>query len=342
MTQGIVRRNSIGDPKHDTFVVVSAPTDETTQAAPTVFTPSRVETHLVDGPREPGGFSEKTQIVGVTPELAAEWLERFGNRKNRRINPDRVRYYRDLMALKRWQTSGEAAISFDVSGMLLNGHHRLEAVVLLGSDVTFVVRRNVQQDVLPYVDAHQSRTANQIGRMLGIDTRQDDALKVIMTVCAGEINAFNRYISALEVEKGREVFASDLSVLQAGLEGVHWPHRRKLRAGIRGGILMCILANPESAQRFMAALQPVIDRTSVEPKAVVNLVRWLEERPSTSGGRGQIEDAEATINAFEQFCAGEVKTSVRSGGFAFPRSRASEILEIVRTRVSSSLPACTT
>lgn len=339
--QGIVRRNSSGDPKHDTFVVATAPAPVIVRVADDRPTPPAEPVREVTGAA--AEQTETVETVVVSPKLAAEWLERFGNRKNRHINPHRVRYYRDLMALKRWMVSGEAAISFDVFGMLLNGHHRLEAVILLGLDVVFIVRRNVRPDVLQYIDAHQARTAGQIGRMLGIDTRQDDALKVIMTICsASETDGagyYNRYVSALDIERGRELFAKELSLLEVGMDGVHWPHHRKVRAGIRAGIIMCLLANPDSAQRFMNALQPVIDRTSTEPRAVVNLVRWLEGRHSTSGGRVQIEDAEVTINSFEQFCSGEIRTAVKSGGFSFSRSRATEILELVRARVSADQPA---
>lgn len=77
-------------------------------------------------------------IVDVTPELAEKWLAK--NPRNRNVRRQVVaRYARDMTA-GRWRLNGDA-IRFDAHGALLDGQHRLHAVVESGVTITtFVIR----------------------------------------------------------------------------------------------------------------------------------------------------------------------------------------------------------
>lgn len=68
----------------------------------------------------------------VTPAMARKWLE--GNHLNRMINNQRVNTFARDMKAGRWRDNGET-ICFDTTGALLNGQHRLSAVVKSGCPV---------------------------------------------------------------------------------------------------------------------------------------------------------------------------------------------------------------
>lgn len=87
-----------------------------------------------------------TEEVTVTPAMAAEWLEdhytRLDKKKfvQRNISPTTVNRYAADMLNGDWQLSPEP-ISFDEEGNLINGQHRLSAVVKSGKRIPFFISR---------------------------------------------------------------------------------------------------------------------------------------------------------------------------------------------------------
>lgn len=70
------------------------------------------------------------EMVDVTPEIAAAWLERNTvNRPLRRVVVDR---YASDMSAGRWIHSPDNIIAFDSDGNLIGGQHRLHAVIKSG------------------------------------------------------------------------------------------------------------------------------------------------------------------------------------------------------------------
>lgn len=95
--------------------------------------------------------------VTVTPETAARWLD--ANTKNRRLRATDVdRYARDMKA-GNWLLTGEA-IKFAADGTLLDGQHRLAAIVKTGITITMLVVRNITDDAQSVMDTGRKRTAS--------------------------------------------------------------------------------------------------------------------------------------------------------------------------------------
>lgn len=67
-----------------------------------------------------------SEIKEVTPELAREWLDH--NTNNRTLRRDTVTRYANDMSAGNWSLVGDS-ICFDESGNLINGQHRLNAVI---------------------------------------------------------------------------------------------------------------------------------------------------------------------------------------------------------------------
>lgn len=101
------------------------------------------------------------EIVTVTPQLAEQWLS--GNTVNRKIRIAKVNDYASDMLAGRW-TISEAAICFAPDGKLLNGQHRLTAVVASGVAVPMLVMRNVPLAAMGNMDSGVKRSAaDQLG-----------------------------------------------------------------------------------------------------------------------------------------------------------------------------------
>lgn len=95
-------------------------------------------------------------IVMVTPEMAARWLEEF-NSHNRPLRLSLVKFYANQMRLGLWMLTHQG-IAFSVNGTLIDGQHRLAAVVMSGVSVKFWVCRGADMESQIVVDDHAKRT----------------------------------------------------------------------------------------------------------------------------------------------------------------------------------------
>lgn len=102
---------------------------------------------------------DAAQIYDVTPELAAQWLEH--NTRNRKLYQRVVNRYAADMKAGRWRQSVDA-IGFDVNGAIINGQHRLWAVLEAGVTVPMTVMFGLQTDVVDILDDHLKRNLRDV------------------------------------------------------------------------------------------------------------------------------------------------------------------------------------
>lgn len=92
----------------------------------------------------------------VTPEKAQEYLSR--NASGRPITSSTVSMYARDMTAGCWHVTHQG-IAFDEDGYLIDGQHRLSAVVLSGKTVRYLVTRGLSRDVFPSLDLVDPRTS---------------------------------------------------------------------------------------------------------------------------------------------------------------------------------------
>lgn len=78
----------------------------------------------------------RAEIVEITPEVAEEWL--LGNTINRHIRVNVVQAYARDMKNGCWDFNGES-IKFSPNGQLIDGQHRLQAVIVSGVTIKSLV-----------------------------------------------------------------------------------------------------------------------------------------------------------------------------------------------------------
>lgn len=94
------------------------------------------------------------RLVHITPTQAAEWLKR--NTRNRPIClPDVDRYRRDLER-GNWITTHQG-VAFALDGTLIDGQHRLTAIVEAGVGAEMPVFENLSLDAIAVIDDHRVR-----------------------------------------------------------------------------------------------------------------------------------------------------------------------------------------
>ncbi len=119
-----------------------------------------------------------TAPVEVTPELARLWLE--FNVNNRHVNPSRVAQIARDMSAGLWKQNGDS-IRFDREGRLIDGQHRLLAVIESGKSLSTFVVRGLEPEAQTTIDTGQARSAGQQLHLLGF-SNATKAASVVVTL----------------------------------------------------------------------------------------------------------------------------------------------------------------
>ncbi|GAB3659310.1 hypothetical protein GCM10027596_16710 [Nocardioides korecus] len=93
------------------------------------------------------------EILDVTPEMAESWLSRNAN--NRNLRGQVIASYARDVAAGSWVLNGET-VKISTAGQLLDGQHRLIAVVEANVMAPMIVVREIPAEVMPTVDAAPS------------------------------------------------------------------------------------------------------------------------------------------------------------------------------------------
>lgn len=107
------------------------------------------------------------RIETITPAKAKEYLSH--NMVNRLLNKARVDAYARTMKSGNWQLNGEA-IRFNKNGELIDGQHRLNAIIKAGIPVSIVIMTDIDNAVSIY-DRGRNRSVSDALIIEGMDKR---------------------------------------------------------------------------------------------------------------------------------------------------------------------------
>ena len=104
-------------------------------------------------------------VIRVTPKHAARLLS--NNTGNRRLDNNRVRRYANEIVKGQWKTTGDT-IKLGRDGRLLDGQHRLAAIVEANTPVTLAVADGIDHDVFDVLDSGKNRTIGDVFNIAGV------------------------------------------------------------------------------------------------------------------------------------------------------------------------------
>lgn len=104
------------------------------------------------------------EIVDITPDLAEKWLNQ--NTHNRNLRQRDVNGYAADMASGNWAENGQS-IKFSTTGVLLDGQHRLTAIVQSGVTVRMLVVSNLPTTTQDTMDTGAKRTLSDVLKLHG-------------------------------------------------------------------------------------------------------------------------------------------------------------------------------
>ena len=135
----------------------------TPAAGLTALDPNSVAMHL------PDQQEFRTQQVAVTPTVASAWLRR--NDANRKLRQRAVKQYAHDIRRGAWKPTGET-IKFSTTGRLLDGQHRLAAIVDSGVSIEMSVTTGLDNGAFDVIDTGRSRTGVDVLVIEGVGLRE--------------------------------------------------------------------------------------------------------------------------------------------------------------------------
>ncbi len=144
----------------------------------------------------------KAEVLKVDDEMALAWLARTEELgfHNRRLSNQFIKRYAHAMREGRWQLNGETII-LDESGALLNGQHRLHAVLeVTTSDegpvfIEMLVAQGVKRSTFQTMDQGVKRTAGQILGIGGI-SQGESLAALVRKIYIWETNRYSDHTVA--------------------------------------------------------------------------------------------------------------------------------------------------
>jgi len=138
----------------------------------------------------------------ITPELAAEFLKK--NEGNRKLSDRGIQFLYQQMVSGDWQLTADT-IKIGKNGRLLDGQHRLQALVKYGKPLEMFVAEGLDDKVFSVLDTGKNRTAADVLGVQGY--KSSNAL-------AGSIRAILLFKAGINTREGKTNKASNTAVLE--------------------------------------------------------------------------------------------------------------------------------
>ncbi|MET7839196.1 hypothetical protein ABZT45_11315 [Streptomyces sp. NPDC005356] len=104
------------------------------------------------------------EVLHISPELAAKWLTR--NTNNRPLSKSAVQQLAGQMQRGEWQLTHQG-IAFDENEVLIDGQHRLAAVIKADTTVPMTVTHGVPRTAFTVMDTGRKRTGRDALALAG-------------------------------------------------------------------------------------------------------------------------------------------------------------------------------
>lgn len=155
-------------------------------------------------------------IETITPEIAEDILK--NNKKNRPLKEDHVRFYQREMSGNKWIFNGES-IKICEDGNLMDGQHRLSAIIKSGLTQDCVVVRNLVKEAFSTIDTGRKRHARDILAIEGYQYYMELAsaakiIKILNVNVTMPQGAFKKSSRDISIDETVEVVKNDPQVYE--------------------------------------------------------------------------------------------------------------------------------
>lgn len=249
----------------------------------------------------------RTEITEIDPILAQEMLATQG--KNRPVKTAHVQGLAKDMTEGRWKFDG-APIRFDRDGKLIDGQHRLLAVIASGTSQEFLVIDGITTEAQVVMDSGARRSAGDQLSMLGApnSTIRAAAIRILVRIADGTLIGKPSPVTSSEVVEFSE---SNTRQLDWALD-LALPTRRSIQSRLAVATSAAFLAlkvSPEHATEFFGSVTSGANLGEDSP--VLALIQGINGRKARSVKMDQAEELFYWVQAHNKWRARKPLTKLQ-------------------------------
>jgi len=237
-------------------------------------------------------------VETITPEIAANWLKR--NTSNRAMRSSRVDELARQMQAGGWGLTHQG-VAFNGDGTLLDGQHRLAAIVKAGVSVRMVVTRGVKREMQLFMDDHARRTASDSLSLHRQEKITSTDIAIIRAATSLSQTQLTRHFSKAELDEALDLFSSALSFCHKYTHGVD--RQRGVAAAPVWGAVALAWFYVDDTHRLIEFCEILVGREMAKDEfnnSAQMLREWLL-RTGVSAGPSRIEAFKKTQRAIVAF-----------------------------------------
>lgn len=245
----------------------------------------------------------KSEILDVTPAMAAEWLEKNAN-FNRKARMTIVERYARDMVIGQWMLTHQG-IAFDCKGRLIDGQHRLLAVVKANTTIKMVVVRDAPATAFDHVDLGFGRTTSDVFKAQGDGWISNEHIAMARFIeCGTDSRALITNRSPFEL---REMVEAHRNAIEFVLQNMERKVRGVTIAPVLGAIGSAYYSEMDRVllASFVRLLVSGIAQDPERDSTVILLREWLRDNSGASSSGARYEAFLKTQRVVKAYMTGE-------------------------------------
>lgn len=256
-------------------------------------------------------YSQTAEIVLVTPQQAAAWL-RYNSPKQRNQVDGWVTYLANTIRSGGWYLTHQG-IAFDCDGELVDGQHRLNAIILADTPAYLWVIRGLSKEAMQAIDRGKTRSLLHVMQTAGLTVSNDTI--AIMRILIGDFHSGRAVV-------GGQVYHSLTDAL--AIEAIAKHHdalgfsQQRLSRSYGSAVARAAIArayyyeSPDLLGRFCLAASDTIPAGEITEQD--QLVRKFRDSITKNGDlnnfSGRLVCHRKWVHCIRQYCAGKLTTRV--------------------------------
>lgn len=220
----------------------------------------------------------------ITPEMAKSFLENMIDHQ-RKPSLSTVAKYANEMKAGRWIVSNP--ISFDVNDQLIDGQHRLMAVVRAGIPIVFLVIKGHETIAAQALDIGRNRAAVDIAHLKGYEWMSQTHLSTVSTMFLSPTTSAS--VPLISHEQKIELLLAHKEAITFAIDCLHGKYRNACFASVLARAYYS--QNTQRIQEFARILCSGVDAYQGDGAAIRlrDAYQELQRTSSLRGGRSTQE-----------------------------------------------------
>ena len=233
--------------------------------------------------------SSTAHFVEITPELAKSIME-HNNIRNRNISLRNVEHLAAQIRNGSWYENPQPVV-FSVCGRLLNGQHRLQAIVVAGIPAKMAIVLDADPATYEVMDTGNKRS---LADLAGIHRETAACMRLLVEIaedkrtCIAKAKQYARHIQYAERDGG-----------------ILCVQTKRVPSAVRAAYVASWLVNDENREYCQDSLRLLVSNEFAAPPIHLTFFRSLdrERKAYNRGAKGRRDFFNAALNLFDPACS---------------------------------------